>query len=131
MSGASDLFELLAAARRRRLLFLLCERERVDLPEGLLTRPASTAGGVAGGRSSRSSGETRAGEVPGSGVTPRDADEVELDLHHRHLPKLEDRGLVECGPDERTVSRGPAFEEVEPALRALAENADAFPQDLL
>jgi DNA-binding transcriptional ArsR family regulator len=131
MSDASELFGVLAAAHRRRILFLLCEREAVNLPEGLLTRGASADDGNAGGRRSvsASGGETRPGDGSPSSATAREED-LELALVHKHLPKLENRGLVEWDPDERSVSRGPGFEEAEPALRTLAENADAFPGDL-
>jgi DNA-binding transcriptional ArsR family regulator len=130
MSDASELFGVLAATHRRRILFLLCEREVVNLPEGLLTRAAAADDGRTGGLpASASGGETR----PGDGSLPsatRREEGLELALVHNHLPKLEDRGLVEWDPHERSVSRGPDFEEAEPALRTLAENADAFPGDL-
>ena len=131
MSDASELFGVLAAAHRRRILFLLCEREAVNLPEGLLTRAASADDGNAGGRQSvsASGGETRPGDGSLSSATVREED-LELALVHKHLPKLENRGLVEWDPHEGSVSRGPDFEEAEPALRTLAENADAFPGDL-
>lgn len=134
MSDASELFGVLAAAHRRRILFLLCEREAVNLPEGLLTRAASADDGNAGRRQSvsASGGETRPGGGALSSATAREEEEEELELAlvHKHLPKLEDRGLVEWDPDEESVSRGPDFEEAEPALRTLAENAGAFPEDL-
>lgn len=53
-----------------------------------------------------------------------------MELSHVHLPKLEDSGLIEWDSEAGTVSRGPAFEEVEPVLRLLAANADRLPGDL-
>jgi len=43
-------------------------------------------------------------------------------MHHRHLPRLEDHGLIDW--DERTgdVTKGAEFDAIEPLLTTLAEN---------
>lgn len=120
MSDASELFALLAAAPRRRTLFLLCERDPVSLPEGLLSR--ETAGAEADQPAGESSSQ--------SAVTASDPDRLEAVLVHSHLPKLEDAGLVEWDREAGTASRGPSFGEVEPALRSLLGQAAAFPDGL-
>lgn len=62
-----------------------------------------------------------------------DSDELHLDdlggatdpkgirsqLHHVHLPKLDEAGYVEWDREADVVSRGPMFEEIEPVLRVL------------
>lgn len=129
MSDVSDLFALLAAAHRRRLLLVLCERESVSLPEAVMTQAA--AAGDEGGRSASTSGtEPPPGEGSAGRDTTADPDRLKIELRHRDLPKLEARRLVEWNPDAGTVSRGPAFDEVEPALEVLAEGTHAFPGDL-
>jgi hypothetical protein len=44
-----------------------------------------------------------------------------VNLYHNHLPRLVDYGLVEWDREADRVSRGPAFGEAEPVLRALRE----------
>lgn len=129
MSGASKFFELLAVTHRRRILFLLCERETVDLPGGLL----ASAGEGAGNQASTNTAQTgtAAGDTIAVSTTAQDPNRLGLELVHKHLPKLEACGLVDWDSDAGRVSRGPEFEEVEPALRTLAENADTFPGNLL
>lgn len=116
MSDASTLFDLLAAGYRRRILLLLCDQESIDVPDALVTR--GEAGTVT----------TLDGVTP---ETVRDRERVDVALYHRHLPKLADEGVIEWDDETGTVTRGPAFGEIEPALRVLAENADRFPSDLL
>ena len=42
------------------------------------------------------------------------------DLHHTHVPVLEQAGFVEWDAEAGVVGRGPAFDEIEPFLRLLA-----------
>jgi hypothetical protein len=117
MWDASDLFKLLASRSRRRVLVMLCETETLRVPDDVLTR-----------------GRTAREPTPG-GAGPRhapreDGDSFELQLRHTHLPKLESAGLVEWDREADLVTRGPRFDDVEPAVRSIVENADRFPPDL-
>lgn len=56
---------------------------------------------------------------------------LEIQLTHNPLPKLADEGLIEWERDTQTVSKGPTFETVEPALRVIAANIGKFPNGLL
>jgi len=42
-------------------------------------------------------------------------------LHHIHLPKLADAGLIDWDRRDHLVVRGPAFDEVVPLLEAIAD----------
>lgn len=121
MPDITTLFELLAADRRRQVLFLLCETDSVQVPEGLSTRGEVQAFGEDHAR-------------PLSDRTPPPTDQslqrLEVELSHIHLPKLEAEGVVEWDREAGTVSRGPVFEEIEPTLRLLAANPSALPGDL-
>ncbi|MFB6170005.1 MAG: hypothetical protein ABEJ06_02555 [Haloarculaceae archaeon] len=117
MTDTSDLFELLAARRRRQILFALRRAEALDVPEDLLARDSPRGDGV-----------SRAVQLPSPAGQSRR--ELEVDLHHRHLPRLAEAGYVEWDRRTGSVSRGPAFAEVEPALRVFVENERAFPDDL-
>lgn len=62
------------------------------------------------------------------------ADDLGLRLQHVDLPKLADAGLIEWDPEERTVSRGPAYEEIRPLVETLVDDGflpvvDASPSD--
>ncbi|WP_254522327.1 helix-turn-helix domain-containing protein [Natrinema caseinilyticum] len=50
-------------------------------------------------------------------------------IHHTHLPKLEDAGLIEWDRTENVVRRGRGFEEVEPLLELLDDHADELPDE--
>ena len=52
-----------------------------------------------------------------------------IQLHHVHLPKLEDLGFVRANRDRGHVTVGPSFEEIEPWLEFLDENRDELPTD--
>jgi hypothetical protein len=115
MITTSTLFDLLADRHRRRVLVLLCDRERLRIPEDVMSR-----GGV---RSTRTTN--------GRGPDASRGDDFDVRLEHVDLPKLDDAGLVEWNRTSRSVSRGPNFGQVEPALRLLSDNPDRFPPDLL
>ncbi|MFC7156142.1 hypothetical protein ACFQPA_11865 [Halomarina halobia] len=120
MSDVSTLFELLTADVRRRLLVALCDVDSVQVPDGLLVRG-------------------QAQPVPSSDSLPRETPSLDegsahpltFQLHHNHLPKLVDAGVIEWDRETGTVSRGPEFEEIEPAVRLLVANAHALPGEFL
>ena len=124
MSDTSALFELLAADHRRRLLILLCETDSIQIPEGLLTR---------GGTRARTNGSPQESGHEETAIqhTPTEEDALEVQLVHCHLPKLEDADVIEWDRETQTVTRGPAFAEIEPFLSLLIGNADKFPHKLL
>ncbi|WP_436926368.1 DUF7344 domain-containing protein [Halosimplex amylolyticum] len=115
MIGASKLLGLLANDLRRRLLLLLCENESVRVPDAVLER-----------------GQTPSDEPPianGRGQ-PESRRRTEVRLHHVHLPKLAEADVVEWHRDRDVVARGPNFDDVEPMVTVLAENAPRLPQDV-
>mgnify|MGYP006272463715 CR=1 FL=1 len=113
MTDTSTLFELLANRQRRRLLFLLCDAESVEVPDGLQSRSATAManGDAADARQT----------VP---------NELAVELHHTHLPKLAAADLIEWDRSAEVARRGPAFAAVEPALDTLRQHAGAFPADV-
>lgn len=125
MEDTSALLELLAAERRRQVLFLLCGTDSVQVPEGLRTRA-----GIEARRSQSRGGPSPSSPLQTTPSADQSLERLDMELSHVHLPKLEDSGLIEWDSEAGTVSRGPAFEEVEPVLRLLAANADRLPGDL-
>lgn len=117
MSDASEAFRLLADATRRRLLFQLCDQESADVSEGILVRGGSRSASV----------HTNQQQI--AGRTSSDGQNVELE--HHHLPKLQSNGMIEWDRETQTVSRGPAFEEIEPLLHLLKNNSHKLPIGLL
>lgn len=119
MSDLSTLFELLASDVRRRVVYMLCETETLRVPDGLQMRGHAQARQSGGGQTMQSA-------PPGD----RSSRAFEMQLYHTHLPKLEAEDVIEWDRDTQIVSRGPAFEEIEPALRMLATNATTLPGEL-
>lgn len=114
MAYASDVFELLADSTRRRLLVQLCDEKSIDVSRGVPVR-GSSRGGV-------TYSDRRA--TDGRSETPT------AELQHHHLPKLESHGVIEWDRDTSTVTRGPAFEEVDPLLRLLLNNPHKLPSGI-
>jgi len=52
---------------------------------------------------------------------------LELSMHHVHLPKLEEKGLVDADADTHSVTTGPRFDEIEPLLELLDTNRGQLP----
>jgi hypothetical protein len=119
MADTSTLFSALSNRTRRRLLVQLCDRATVRVPDELLVR------GSVGARSPQSD------PISDGGVAEDPPSSFMIRLRHNHLPRLEDAGYIEWDREEGTVSRGPAFGEVEPAIRLLSANADRLPSGLL
>ena len=46
------------------------------------------------------------------------------ELHHAHLPKLEDYGLIEWDRGRNEITKGPLFHQIRPLLVLLEENRD-------
>lgn len=69
-------------------------------------------------------------EKPPGSPRERDAAEREwIETHHVHLPKLADYGFVEWDREEDTVTKGPKFDEIRPALELLDDNRDVLPAE--
>lgn len=117
MLDSSTLFDLLGDRDRRRLLLLLCEEESVTVPDGLRTRGATT--------------RQEGGALRATHADERDSERLLIRMQHCHLPKLEEEALVRWDQEAGTVTRGPQFGSVEPALRLIASNTEKFPRDLL
>jgi hypothetical protein len=117
MTDTGGLFEMLSNLHRRRLLLILCQQETVEIPDGLVVR-----GGTEAQMNQQSDGPVQS-ETPVSRS-------LEIELIHSHLPKLEEAGYIEWDRETQTASRGPAFEEIESALRVLNRNERALPTGL-
>lgn len=71
------------------------------------------------------------------GMVDNDADllmrsskkDVEVELRHTHLPKLEQAGYIEWDRDTGAISKGPNFDEIKPVLELLESHADELPPD--
>jgi hypothetical protein len=72
---------------------------------------------------------TRTGAIAdGSGVDPEN---LQPELFHVNLPKLEAAGSVECDRKNDAIEPGPRFEEVSPMLELLNDHADELPDGWL
>lgn len=56
---------------------------------------------------------------------------LQLSMHHVHLPKLEGLGLVDVDRQQRSVTAGPNFGEIQPLLELLADNRSQLPAGML
>lgn len=54
-------------------------------------------------------------------------DAVAIELHHAHLPHLDDAGFVDWDRDAGTVARGPEFGDIRPLLELLEEREEELP----
>lgn len=48
-------------------------------------------------------------------------------MHHVHLPKLEVSGFIDTDRQQRSVTRGPRFDEIRPLLELLDDNRGGLP----
>ena len=66
-----------------------------------------------------------------SPAVPIDADALALELHHRHLPMLEDGEFIDWTREPFEATRGDRFEELSAVLASLHRNADTLPLQLV
>jgi DNA-binding transcriptional ArsR family regulator len=104
-----ELCRLLADARRRALLGVL-DRSDVLLTEAELARLVAS---------------DEAGVAPDE-VTPAVRERIEIALHHVHLPKLEEYGLIE-GADQDSITRVQHPFWADSDLRAFLTQSDVAP----
>ena len=55
------------------------------------------------------------------------ADRVLLEIHHRHLPSLEEAGFITWDQEEDAIRRGPNFDEIAPLIELMNEHRDELP----
>lgn len=91
-------FNALAHEDRRRLLIALLE----DNPQ-----PDTGAVSVDGGSGSVSATQ-----------------QLDVQMYHQHLPKLEDYGYIKWNKDANEVVKGSRFDELRPLLACVADHAD-------
>lgn len=56
-----------------------------------------------------------------------EVEDLQVQMYHVHLPKLDDAGFIEWKKDDLQVVKGPKFDEIKPLLELLADNADELP----
>lgn len=56
-----------------------------------------------------------------------DDEHVEIEIHHRHLPKLAEKGFIDWDRDSNVVRRGPRFDEIAPLIELMAAHPDELP----
>lgn len=101
--GFDDMLDALGDVQRRRLLMVMLEG---DPQEEILTSITDTE-----------SNEKAIEQVP--------------ELQHRHLPKLEEYGLIEWDQGTHDVSKGENFGDVKVLLEFLDRHEDELPADSL
>lgn len=107
-----QLFDALANGRRRQILAVLGDGESSlplsDLARALARREAGVAtDGDGGGRADHVSVRREHEEL---------ADQLKITLHHRHLPRLAEAGLVNYDDEAKRVELGDLPAEIEPVL---------------
>lgn len=112
--SASEIFDVIANDRRRALLSVLPKTDTAMSVSTLAARlaeyeqaPKAGRGLAAGGRGRRQDSDSDA------------VDQLESVLHHRHLPKLADAGLVEYAPETKRVIPTPLAEDINDAVEEL------------
>lgn len=59
--------------------------------------------------------------VPEVFATNDDLESLQIELYHKHLPKLEEAGYIEWNRLTWEVGRGPQFEEAEPVIELVRD----------
>lgn len=116
----AHIFDALSHDRRRHLLPILLESEPPIQVSTLATRLA---------RREQAARPDEVGASPDDQVIrqrpdPDTVDQLKIVLHHRHLPRLADAGLIEYESDAKRVTPTPVVSEVVAALNALSPRVE-------
>ncbi|ADB63317.1 hypothetical protein Htur_4507 (plasmid) [Haloterrigena turkmenica DSM 5511] len=55
--------------------------------------------------------------------------DLQVEMYHNHLPRLEVAGFITWDREQHVVEKGPQFEQIKPVLEVFEENADELPVD--
>ena len=102
-SSLSDLFEALSHEYRRRVLIAVAQQNPQDEDEIV---------------SEATDDDHEDDEA---------LEQLQLELYHAHLPKLDEAGFIDWDRESETITRGPRFEEIEPLLKLIHEHQDELP----
>lgn len=58
-----------------------------------------------------------------------DPEQLELQLHHSHLPKLVEKGYIDWNHEAQTIRRGSNFDDIAPLLELIDDHADELPAE--
>jgi hypothetical protein len=96
---AGEAFALLASDERRRLLEVLHERDSDELP---LDREEAIEAVY---------------DANGSDIDGTRADQLAIELHHNHLPRMSEADVIAWDRETNAISPGPAFVELRPYVK--------------
>ena len=51
---------------------------------------------------------------------------LSVELHHKHLPKLEEAGLINWDQDKHQVTKGPKFNEIRELIEFFDEQSEKY-----
>lgn len=55
----------------------------------------------------------------------------EMEMYHKHLPKLERAGYIDWDKNSQKIHKGPRFEEIRPLLELIENHKDELPDGWL
>lgn len=63
--------------------------------------------------------------------SPLEPEVLEVELYHKHLPKLEEQGFIQWNRETGKISKGPDWDDIEPVLRLIERHREELPDDWL
>jgi hypothetical protein len=99
------MFDAIRDPARRRILLAISDHNPREITEFTKSKFAPVNGGEA------------------------DPEQLELQLHHSHLPRLAEKGYIDWNPEAQTIRRGPNFDDIAPLLKLMDDHADELPAD--
>jgi hypothetical protein len=60
-----------------------------------------------------------------------EAEVLQSELVHKHLPKLDDMGYISWNQTTNKISKGPNWDDIAPVLKLMYDNQDKLPEGWL